>query len=202
MRRIALGIAAVALVAALAPRMPAQAVVAAPRGYVGGPVSLDLRDVPIADLLRFFHEQFGVNFVLDPSLSPVRVTVALDNVPWNFALDQILRAHGLGALREGPETWAVVRGASPQGTIIGGPAATGAKVSLEYTNADLRRVVRDIAERAGASIVVSDSVPSGLTVTISVKDVPWDRALGWVLWSHGLVAVQRGETTVVERAGR
>jgi type IV pilus assembly protein PilQ len=71
-------------------------------GFVGKPVSLDLQATSLSNVLRFFHKNFGINFVVDTAVGDPPVTISLTKVPWNIALDAILKANGLGAVREGP----------------------------------------------------------------------------------------------------
>jgi type IV pilus assembly protein PilQ len=65
-------------------------------GFVGEPINLKVVNADIRDILNYITEQYGVNFVIDSSVKNVPVTVNVSNVPWNFALDSILRAQGLG----------------------------------------------------------------------------------------------------------
>ena len=58
-------------------------------------VSLDLKEAPLLDVLRYFSEVSGFNLVVDPSVDGT-VTVRLIDVPWDQALKVILRAHDLG----------------------------------------------------------------------------------------------------------
>lgn len=60
----------------------------------------------------------------------------------------------------------------------------GEKLSLNFQRVDVRDVLKVIADFTGKNIVVSDSV-SG-TVTIGLKDVPWDQALDVIMKSKGL----------------
>src|SRR5260370_17993623 len=50
----------------------------------------------VRDILNFITEQYGINFVIDSSVGAVPVTVNVQDVPWNYALDAILRANRLG----------------------------------------------------------------------------------------------------------
>ncbi|MEP6705126.1 MAG: type IV pilus secretin PilQ, partial [Acidobacteriota bacterium] len=50
----------------------------------------------IRDILNYITEQYGVNFVIDKSVKSVPVTVNVSEVPWNIALDSILRSQELG----------------------------------------------------------------------------------------------------------
>lgn len=60
----------------------------------------------------------------------------------------------------------------------------GEKLSLNFQRVDVRDVLKVIADFTGKNIVVSDAV-SG-TVTIGLKDVPWDQALDVIMKSKGL----------------
>jgi type IV pilus assembly protein PilQ len=60
----------------------------------------------------------------------------------------------------------------------------GEKLSLNFQRVDVRDVLKVIADFTGKNIVVSDSV-SG-SVTLGLKDVPWDQALDVIMKSKGL----------------
>lgn len=65
-------------------------------GFVGEPINLNVVNADIRDILNYITEQYGVNFVVDASVRGVPVTINVTDVPWNFALDSILKANRLG----------------------------------------------------------------------------------------------------------
>lgn len=65
-------------------------------GFLGEPISLNVVNADIRDILNYITEQYGVNFVVDSSVERVPVTINVTDVPWNFALDSILKANRLG----------------------------------------------------------------------------------------------------------
>jgi type IV pilus assembly protein PilQ len=65
------------------------------RIFTGHPVSLDFQGVDLRAVLRTFSEITNLNVVIDPSVQGT-VDVALRDVPWDQALDIILRANQLG----------------------------------------------------------------------------------------------------------
>ncbi|MGB7926134.1 MAG: type IV pilus secretin PilQ [Pyrinomonadaceae bacterium] len=65
-------------------------------GFVGEPINLNVVNADIRDILNYITEQYGVNFVIDSSVGAVPVTVNVTDVPWNIALEAILRANRLG----------------------------------------------------------------------------------------------------------
>ncbi|HEX8196012.1 MAG TPA: type IV pilus secretin PilQ [Pyrinomonadaceae bacterium] len=65
-------------------------------GFIGEAINLNVVKADIRDIFNHITEQYGVNFVIDKSVGQVPVTVNLSDVPWNIALDAILRANGLG----------------------------------------------------------------------------------------------------------
>jgi len=67
--------------------------------YSGKAISLNLVDADLKQVFRLFHEISGLNFVLDPSVAG-RVTIVLDQVPWDQALDIILKNNGLDKVLE------------------------------------------------------------------------------------------------------
>jgi type IV pilus assembly protein PilQ len=66
-------------------------------GFVGEPINLNVVNADIRDILNYITEQYGINFVIDSSVTAVPVTVNVQDVPWNLALEMILRSNQLGA---------------------------------------------------------------------------------------------------------
>jgi type IV pilus assembly protein PilQ len=67
----------------------------APAGhYTGEPISVNLKDVDLKDFFRLIHEISGLNVVLDPNVKGT-LTIVLDEVPWDQALDLVLQNNGL-----------------------------------------------------------------------------------------------------------
>jgi len=67
---------------------------AAPAKYTGEPISVNLKDVDLRDFFRLIHEISGLNVVLDPAVKGT-LTIVLDEVPWDQALDIVLLNNGL-----------------------------------------------------------------------------------------------------------
>jgi type IV pilus assembly protein PilQ len=65
-------------------------------GFRGEPINLNVVNADIRDILNYITEQYGINFVIDKSVKSVPVTVNVSDVPWNIALDSVMRAQGLG----------------------------------------------------------------------------------------------------------
>lgn len=65
-------------------------------GFVGEPINLNVVSADVRDILNYITEQYGINFVIDSSVGAVPVTVNVQDVPWNLALDMILRSNKLG----------------------------------------------------------------------------------------------------------
>ncbi len=73
----------------------AQAPAAAPAGkYTGEPISVNLKDVDLKDFFRLIHEISGLNVVLDPAVKG-SLTIVLDEVPWDQALDIVMQNNSL-----------------------------------------------------------------------------------------------------------
>ena len=62
-------------------------------------VSLDFRDADLRDVFRVLSEVSGLDFVLQPGVSG-RVSLRLREIPWNRALELVLRSQGLGHVLE------------------------------------------------------------------------------------------------------
>ena len=86
----------------LAAEQKAQGPQPAPMGpkYTGEPISVNLKDVDLKDFFRLIHEISGLNVVLDPDVHGT-LTIVLDDVPWDQALDIVLKNNDLARELEG-----------------------------------------------------------------------------------------------------
>ncbi|HUJ32609.1 MAG TPA: type IV pilus secretin PilQ [Candidatus Acidoferrum sp.] len=84
-----------------APRQAeAQAPAPAASRYSGEPISVNLKDVDLRDFFRLIHEISGLNVVLDPNVKGT-LTIVLDDVPWDQALDIVLHNNDLDKQLDG-----------------------------------------------------------------------------------------------------
>ena len=68
--------------------------------YTGEPISVNLKDVDLKDFFRLIHEISGLNIILDPNVKGT-LTLVLDDVPWDQALEIVLQNNGLDKRLEG-----------------------------------------------------------------------------------------------------
>ncbi|MDA2914900.1 secretin and TonB N-terminal domain-containing protein, partial [Acidobacteriia bacterium AH_259_A11_L15] len=68
--------------------------------YTGARISLNLKQADLLDFFHLIHEISGLNIVVDPNVSG-SVTLVLIDVPWDQALDIVLRNNGLSSTLEG-----------------------------------------------------------------------------------------------------
>ena len=68
--------------------------------YTGEPISVNLKDVDLKDFFRLIHEISGLNVVLDPMVHG-SLTIVLDDVPWDQALDIVLKNNDLSRQLDG-----------------------------------------------------------------------------------------------------
>ncbi|MGB9198189.1 MAG: type IV pilus secretin PilQ [Terriglobales bacterium] len=68
--------------------------------YTGEPISVNLKDVDLKDFFRLIHEISGLNVVLDPNVRGT-LTIVLDDVPWDQALDIVLKNNDLSRQLDG-----------------------------------------------------------------------------------------------------
>ena len=71
----------------------------------------------------------------------------------------------------------------------------GERLSLNFQNVDVRSLLQVIADFTNLNIITSDSV--GGTITLRLKDVPWDQALDIILQSKGLDMRKNGNVVLV-----
>jgi type IV pilus assembly protein PilQ len=70
----------------------------------------------------------------------------------------------------------------------------GEKLSLDFNGIDVKGLLRIIGDFTGKNVVVSDAVQG--TITLRLKDVPWDQALDIIMKQKGLGMENMGNTLV------
>jgi type IV pilus assembly protein PilQ len=71
----------------------------------------------------------------------------------------------------------------------------GEKLSLNFQNIEVRAVLQVIADFTGLNIITSDTVQGSLTLRL--KDVPWDQALDIILQTKGLDMRKNGNIVLI-----
>ena len=74
------------------------------RRYAGRRISLDFQMADISNVLRLIAEVSGFNIVVGEGVKS-KVTMKLVGVPWDQALDMLLKMNNLGMIREGNIVW-------------------------------------------------------------------------------------------------
>ena len=72
----------------------------------------------------------------------------------------------------------------PNKLASGAQGYRGEKISFDFQNIEVRAALQAVADISGLNIIASDSVSGSLTLRL--KDVPWDQALDVILQSKGL----------------
>jgi hypothetical protein len=161
------------------------------RAYSGHTTSIDFKDGDLNDVFRLFADITKLNVVVHPGSSG-RVSVKLEAVPWDQALDLVLAPNGLAFSREGN----VVRIGRPEqlGDVR---QYTGARIDVSFTNKDLREVLASLGEKGGVRRI---SIEPGIQgrVTLKLDAVPWDQALDVVARIFGLEWSREGDGLVVK----
>ena len=84
--------------------LPKEDLVVGETRYVGRRISLDFQQADISNVLRLIAEVSGFNMVVGEGVKS-KVTMKLVSVPWDQALDMILKMNGLGKIRQSNILW-------------------------------------------------------------------------------------------------
>ena len=89
---------------AAAPAVGQAGAAAQAQRYTGRPVTFNFQDVPVRTILQLVAEESGLNIVASDTVQG-NLTLRLINVPWDQALDVVLRAKSLDKRRDGNVVW-------------------------------------------------------------------------------------------------
>ena len=143
--------------------------------YTGEPISVNLKDVDLKDFFRLIHEISGLNVVLDPNVHGT-LTVVLDDVPWDQALDIVLKNNDLARELEGN----VLRIATVE-TLKHEADARRAQIESETLAVEKVSVTRFLSYAKAKDVIVTvkkflsqrgDVVADDRTNAVIVNDIP------------------------------
>jgi type IV pilus assembly protein PilQ len=124
-------------------------------GFVGEPINLNVVNADIRDILNYITEQYGVNFVIDTSVGAVPVTVNVQDVPWNIALDAVLKANRLGVETSGNilrvATTTVLARESETQKVINDSRLDASPLVTEFIRLNYARASGTLAQAAGST---------------------------------------------------
>ncbi|MEN4905111.1 type IV pilus secretin PilQ [Luteimonas sp. TWI1437] len=109
------------------------------RAYSGRPVTFNFQDVPVRTVLQLIADESDLNIVASDSVAG-NVTLRLQNVPWDQALDIVLQAKSLDKRRSGNVVWV-----APQAEIA----------AFEQAKEDARLAIEERAEMTTEYIPIS-----------------------------------------------
>ncbi|MEC7640797.1 MAG: pilus assembly protein PilP [Nitrospinota bacterium] len=165
-----------------------------------GKLSLDFQQADLRRILGIISETGGFNLVLSSKVSG-KLAMRFAQVPWNLAFNKILKNNGLAkecfenivrvlpkvAMESEEKSRAqiphskVSMSIDPCEEILLGKKS---RISFDFKQANLRNTLRFISEIGGFNLMLSPSVSGSLTMEL--KDVPWDLALFMILRNTGL----------------
>jgi type IV pilus assembly protein PilQ len=124
-------------------------------GFIGEPINLNVVNADIRDILNYITEQYGVNFVIDSSVNAVPVTVNVQEVPWNLALDAVLKANRLGVEANGNilrvATTDVLAKESETQKILNDSRLDASPLVTEFIRLNYARASGTLAQAAGST---------------------------------------------------
>ncbi|MFW2387666.1 MAG: type IV pilus secretin PilQ [Polyangiales bacterium] len=122
-----------------------------------------------------------------------------DHIVWMFSPTKvdnrphtrtIAREEDYAAEIDGPEVAGFLSKMPAQAGGKGNRRYSGRRIDLDFKDADIHNILRLLSEVGGVNVVTADNV--GGSVTIRMRDVPWDQALDVVLQAKALGMVRQG----------
>ena len=145
---------------------------APPAKYSGEPISVNLKDVDLRDFFRLIHEISGLNVVVDPGVKG-NLTIVLDDVPWDQALDIVLKNNDLDKQLDG-------------------------NVLRMATKETLRKEAEENRDLAKAQAEAADVVTTTRVLSYAQGNATWSTTLKKFLSSRGdIIADDRSNTLII-----
>ncbi|MCA8925254.1 MAG: hypothetical protein KDD82_25815 [Planctomycetes bacterium] len=133
-------------------------------------IDLDVTDMPLAKVMDVIERQVQVNIIVDPNID-VTVTERFRSINWRLAVDLIAKTYNCEVEE--------IEGA----LYIKQPP----KVTLTFTDANIRTVLQLIAQYAGKNIIIAPEITG--KITVDLHEVHWLDALEAIVETSGPFAV-------------
>lgn len=168
--------------------------------YVGNPITVKFKDAPLEEVLRFFEKTSGVAIETDPGIT-AWVLCNFNAVPWDEALQLILRLNGLEMVQAGKKL--KIRKQAP-GKPIGKPAFdkkyTGEPMDFDFKNADLSNLLKFMSKISKTGITLDPGIDG--RISCRLNQMPWDEALDLMLKVNDLYVTKDGDKIKVRKIVR
>lgn len=146
--------------------------------YEGEPISLDFQDVPVRQVLQIIAKVNGFNLVTTDTVTG-NVSISLTGVPWDQALDMILKIKGLDKRQEG-------------NILLIAPSEELSQRETQKLQSDQQ--VAQLAPLASASITVNYAKAAELSQILKAEE-----GGGGILTDRGTVTVDSRTNTILVR---
>jgi len=152
--------------------------------YAGAPISLELVDADLYNVLSVFSKATDYIFAVDAQSAEMGgldslVSADYESVPWDRAMDEILTGAGFEWTLEGKVLWIHLPAHSPTGD----RNFTGDAINLRLEDARLVDVLETMSKVSGVKINYDPNLD--VTVSVKLRSVPWDQALDLILRISG-----------------
>ena len=153
-----------------------QAATPPPAGrYSGEPISVNLKDVDLRDFFRLIHEISGLNVVVDPAVKG-SLTIVLDDVPWDQALDIVLKNNDLDKQLDGNvlriATKDTMKKEADQNRESGQGASGSGRRGDHHSRSELRQGRRSGADDEEVPFVARRHAGGQPSNTLIIRDMP------------------------------
>jgi type IV pilus assembly protein PilQ len=138
--------------------------------------------IDLKEKVPYSVRQEGMNVLIDFNVTSMAAAASATDKPLPATPD-------FGALQTPSPAETPAKAAAAE-KVYGGP-----QIFLDVQDADIKAVFRLLSEQGNVSIVAGDDVKG--TLTIHLKDVPWDQALDTILDLKGLDKRQEGSIITV-----
>ncbi len=114
--------------------------------YTGEPIDFEMRDADITEVIRTFAKLSGLNIIIQPGVKG-SVTVNFEQVPWDQALEQILKVNNLWYELEGN-----IMRIAPRGLLVREAQAEAERKRNEALSVPLRTIVKRVSYAKASSV--------------------------------------------------
>jgi type IV pilus assembly protein PilQ len=146
--------------------------------------------IDLTQKVPYSVRQEGMNILIDFNVTSVATAEPSPEKPLPAVLTPAARTNDKSATPGGAATMDVAGDAGRGKKVYGGP-----RLSLDVQDADIKSALRLLAEQGNVSIVSGDDVKG--TLTLHIKDAPWEQALETILDLKGLAQKREGSVISV-----
>lgn len=139
-----------------------------PKIYTGEPMTFELADAEVTNVLRMMNEVTELNIISDPAIAGERVNLNVHNIPWDQVLDIILLSNNLAKRQIAPNILMITTAAKM--SQIEAEEKRKEQEQIAKIDAERRRIIEEREKEKELAPLITEYIPMDFAMVDDIKE--------------------------------